>query len=127
MVLRRTNRTRRHRDRGQASVEFIGMLPILIVIGLALVQFGIAAYAIQQVGTGARAAARTASHDDPEISPEAAGRAAMSDWIAKSAQFTLSTGVYYDEVEVTATVTIPSIIPGIGLGDTEKTVTMPRD
>ncbi|MYX55476.1 septum formation initiator, partial [Streptomyces sp. SID8382] len=47
------------RDRGSASIEFLGFLPILILVALAAVQLGIAAYAAQQAGTAARAAART--------------------------------------------------------------------
>ena len=53
------------RDRGQASIEFLGFLPILLLVALAVVQLGLAAYAVQQAGTGARAAARTASMDGP--------------------------------------------------------------
>lgn len=117
---------KRRSDRGQTAVEYIGMLPLLILIGLAVIQFGIAAYTIQQVGTAARAAARTASHDNPEITPEQAGRQAMSDWLADDATFEQGSGAY-DEVKVTATVKIPSIIPGVSFGDTERTTTMPRD
>ncbi|MER7399792.1 TadE family protein [Streptomyces sp. NPDC000151] len=117
---------RRRADRGQTAVEFVGMLPVLILVGLALVQFGIAAYAIQQTGTGARAAARTAGLDEPQISPDAAGRAAMSGWVARGAAFTQRTGGP-DAVTVTAKVRIPSIIPFVeDFGATEKTVTMPR-
>ncbi|MGY5133981.1 TadE/TadG family type IV pilus assembly protein, partial [Streptomyces nigrescens] len=32
------------RDRGQVSIEFLGFLPILLVVGLAVVQLGLAAY-----------------------------------------------------------------------------------
>lgn len=120
-------RGRRGSDRGQTVVEFVGMLPILIVVGLALIQFGIAAYAIQQAGTGARAAARTATHDRPEIAFDRAGKEAMSDWLAKNARFQQTTGDAYDEVKVTATVRIPSIIPFVEIGDTARTVTMPMD
>ncbi|POX41665.1 TadE family protein [Streptomyces sp. Ru73] len=117
-------RTGRRGDRGQTVVEFIGMLPVLILVGLALVQFGIAAYAIQQTGTGARAAARTAGLDEPEIGYAEAGKAAMSGWIADGAAFTERAGP--DGVTVTARVPIPSIIPFVDLGATSKTVTMPR-
>jgi Flp pilus assembly protein TadG len=117
---------RRRSDRGQTAVEYIGMLPVLILVGLALIQFGIAAYAIQQAGTAARAAARTASHDNPEITYQQAGRAAMSDWLADNATFSQPAAAF-DEVKVTATVEIPSIIPGVSFGNTERTTTMPRD
>lgn len=57
------------RDRGTVSIEFLGFLPILLVVGLAVVQLGLAAFAIQQAGTGARAAARTASMDESDHPP----------------------------------------------------------
>ncbi|MFC8014093.1 TadE family protein, partial [Streptomyces cinereoruber] len=56
----------RARDRGQAAVEYLGFLPILLLVGLAGLQLGIAAYAAQQAGTAARASARAASSDDEE-------------------------------------------------------------
>ncbi|MFH0242574.1 TadE/TadG family type IV pilus assembly protein [Streptomyces sp. HK10] len=121
MVLRR-----RRSDRGQVAVEYIGMLPVLILVGLALIQFGLAAYTIQQAGTASRAAARMASHDRPGMPPAQAGREAMSDWLADGARFRQWAGAH-DEVKVTATVRIPSIIPGVSFGDTERTTTMPRD
>jgi Flp pilus assembly protein TadG len=107
------------------AVEYIGMLPVLILIGLAVIQLGLAAYTVQQAGTASRAAARTASHDHPEIGYEQAGRSAMSGWLADDATFTLAGAA--DEVTVTAKVAIPSVIPGVGFGDTERTTTMPRD
>ena len=49
----------------RSSIEFLGFLPILLLVALAVVQLGLAAYAVQQAGTAARAAARTASMDGP--------------------------------------------------------------
>ncbi|AZS73875.1 pilus assembly protein [Streptomyces sp. Je 1-4] len=115
------------RDRGQVSIEFLGFLPILLVVGLAVVQLGLAAYTVQQAGTGARAAARTASMDeaDREAGPQAAGLSAMSGWVADGA--TISVGGGGDEVSATARVPIPSIIPGVdNFGTASRTATMPR-
>ncbi|GAB7031331.1 TadE family protein [Streptomyces sp. NPDC021749] len=115
------------RDRGQASVEFLGFLPILLVVALAVVQLGLAAYTVQQAGTGARAAARTASMDraDRETDPRSAGRAAMSGWVADRATISVSEGG--DAVSATARVTIPSIIPGVDdFGSASRSATMPR-
>ncbi|WP_344089204.1 TadE/TadG family type IV pilus assembly protein, partial [Streptomyces stramineus] len=72
-------------DRGSVSIELIGFLPVLLVVGLAAIQLGLAAYATQQAGSAARAAARTASLDDPRTSPGEAGRAAMSGWLRAAA------------------------------------------
>ncbi|MEU1675503.1 TadE family protein [Streptomyces roseifaciens] len=111
-------------DRGQAAVEFIGMLPVLILIGLAVIQTGIAMYAMEQAGTAARAAARTAGRSGMENGCRRAGEAAISGWVAKRTEIRCRIGL--DEATVTADVHIPSII-GFDLGTTTKTVTMPRD
>ncbi|WNE98585.1 TadE/TadG family type IV pilus assembly protein [Streptomyces luomodiensis] len=114
----------RGRDQGSASIEFLGFLPVLILVALAAVQLGIAAYAAQQAGTAARAAARTASLDEPRTSPQAAGLAAMSGWLADGAGIS-SGGCGGGEARATATVEIPSVIPGFDFGSAEKSATMP--
>ncbi|EXU68114.1 TadE family protein [Streptomyces sp. PRh5] len=113
-------------DTGSASIEFLGFLPILILVALAAVQLGIAAYAAQQAGTAARAAARTASLDEPRTSPQAAGKAAMSGWLADGASIG-SGGCGGGEAQATATVEIPSVIPGFDFGSAERSATMPCD
>ncbi|MEW1900522.1 MULTISPECIES: TadE/TadG family type IV pilus assembly protein [unclassified Streptomyces] len=115
----------RARDRGQAAVEYLGFLPILLLVGLAGLQLGIAAYAAQQAGTAARAAARAASSDDEEApSPEAAAGAAVSGWIASRSS--VSRGGGSGEATYTVTVEIPSVVPfWEGLGSVKKTATMP--
>ncbi|UNO40173.1 TadE family protein [Streptomyces sp. MST-110588] len=124
---RARNRDRaRGRDRGTVSIEFLGFLPILLAIALGVVQLGIAAYAVQQAGTGARAAARAYSQDkaDSAADPEAVGRAAMSGWVGERANFAGGPGG--DQVEVTVTVEIPSVIPGVDhLGTAARSATMP--
>ncbi|MEK2478366.1 TadE family protein [Streptomyces noursei] len=122
----RTRRRHRHRDRGSASLEFLGILPVLLIVALATVQLGLAAYAVQQAGTAARAAARTAAMDrvDQETDPQSAGRAAISDWVAHRA--TISVAGSGDTVSATATVQIPSIVPGADFGSARRSATMPR-
>ncbi|MFB7632096.1 TadE family protein [Streptomyces sp. NPDC056149] len=122
-----TRRTRtRARDRGSASLEFLGVLPILLLVALAAVQLGLAAYAVQQAGTAARAAARTAAMDpvDQRTDPTSAGRAAISSWVADRAAITV--GGSGDTVTATATVQIPSILPGADFGSARRSATMPR-
>ncbi|MFD7667003.1 TadE family protein [Streptomyces sp. NPDC059788] len=122
---RRGGGPRRWRDdRGQVSIEFLGFLPILLIIALAVIQLGLAAYAVQQAGTGARAAARTATLDeaDRKTSPQAAGKAAMSGWVGANAEVATSEGG--GEVLGTATVEIPSVIPGAGPWHATRSATM---
>ncbi|MFJ9415944.1 MULTISPECIES: TadE/TadG family type IV pilus assembly protein [unclassified Streptomyces] len=126
MAARTAPARRPGRDRGQVSIEFLGFLPVLLAVALAVVQLGLGAYAVQQAGTGARAAARTASLDeaDREADPAAAGRAAMSGWIGKGATISVS-GAGTGAARATATVHIPSVIPGVDFGTARRSATMP--
>jgi hypothetical protein len=109
-------------DRGQAALEYLGFLPILIIVGMAAVQLGLIAYTAQQAGTAARAGARSASLQE---SAGEACAAAVSDWLADGIDCPSSYGG--DEVTVTATVEIPSIVPGWNFDPATRTATMPLD
>ncbi|MEU6681551.1 TadE family protein [Streptomyces sp. NPDC046832] len=113
---------RKGRDRGQVAIEYIGFLPILLIVALAAVQLGLIAYTAQQAGTAARTGARSASLGGPA---EADCRAAVSSWLADGTSCPPSFGA--DEVTVTATVQIPSLVPGWKFDPAVKTATMPRD
>ncbi|MDT0612932.1 TadE/TadG family type IV pilus assembly protein [Streptomyces lancefieldiae] len=110
------------RDRGQVAVEYLGFLPILIIVAMAAVQLGLIAYTAQQAGTAARAGARGASL---QRSAQEACAAAVSDWLADGTTCGAAEGG--DEVTVTATVDIPSIVPGWDFDPARKTATMPLD
>ncbi len=112
----------RNGDRGQVALEYLGFIPILMIVGLAAVQLGLISYAAQQAGTAARAGARSASLDGPYA---ADCRAAVSGWLADG----LHCGAAHlgDEVTVTVTVDIPSVVPGWEFAPARKTATMPRD
>jgi hypothetical protein len=114
-------------DRGQVALEYVGFLAFLLVAGLAAIQLGLAAYAVQQAGTGARAAARAAGYREAVangVDPTAAGESAMSDWL--HGQVAVG-GEGSDSVTATATVPIPAIIPLFHLGSAVRSVTMPGD
>lgn len=116
----------RRRDRGSLSIELIGFLPVLLLVGLAAIQLGLAAYAAQQAGSAARAAARTASLDDPRMSPAAAGRAAMSGWLRTAgapAAAPCAAGAPQTTAEVT--VVIPAVLPLLGERSVTRRATMP--
>ncbi|MFF6951535.1 TadE/TadG family type IV pilus assembly protein [Streptomyces iakyrus] len=114
-------RARKHRDRGQVAIEYIGFLPILLLVALAAVQLGLIAYTAQQAGTAARTGARSASLEGPH---EADCRAAVSSWL-NVIGCVPSYGA--DEVTITATVEIPSLVPGWDFDPAVKTATMPLD
>jgi hypothetical protein len=110
------------RDRGQVALEYLGFLPILILVALAGVQIGLIAYTAQQAGTAARAGARAASLD---LGAQQGCQNAVSDWLADGTACTEARGA--EEVTVTATVDIPSVVPGWDFDPARKTATMPLD
>ncbi|MGJ7418740.1 TadE/TadG family type IV pilus assembly protein [Streptomyces cinereoruber] len=110
----------RARDRGQAAVEYLGFLPILLLVGLAGLQLGVAAYAAQQAGTAARAAARAATSDAEERPDATAAGYAAADWVTG-----VDVGRGGGEAVATVTVRIPSVVPFWTFDDVKKTATMP--
>ncbi|SNX63713.1 TadE-like protein [Streptomyces sp. TLI_55] len=111
-------RDRARRDRGQVAIEYLGFIPILLLVALAGVQVGLIAYAAQQAGTAARAGARAASL---ERSAQEGCANAVSDWLSVSC----SAAQGDDTVTVTATVDIPLLV--WDFGNATKTATMPLD
>ncbi|MBV9023767.1 MAG: pilus assembly protein [Streptomycetaceae bacterium] len=113
-------------DRGQAAVEFLGYLPILLLVALVGIQLGLVAYVGSQAGTAARAAARSEAKHDPMISGDTAGLDSVSDWLRQDTTITFPP--HNDASEVTASVTIkvPSVVPGIDFFDpVTRSATMP--
>ncbi|MFF4311988.1 TadE/TadG family type IV pilus assembly protein [Streptomyces sp. 900105755] len=108
----------RSRDRGQVAIEYLGFLPILLIVGLAGIQLGAVAYAAEQAGTAARAGARAAS-----LRQDAG--AACSSAVSSGIDVSCATSGGGDSVTVTATVHIPRIV--WDLGNATKSATMPVD
>ncbi|TKA03017.1 TadE/TadG family type IV pilus assembly protein [Actinacidiphila oryziradicis] len=126
--MRRRARRRRDqdRDRGSASLEFLGVLPILLLIALAGIQLGLAAYAASEAGTAARAAARAEAKYKAGVTGKAAGDAAVSSWL----QVTISdpsAGAAPHSVQMTATIQIPAVIPLFNPGSVSRSATMPKE
>ncbi|MEU0601090.1 TadE/TadG family type IV pilus assembly protein [Streptomyces sp. NPDC006393] len=117
-------RRRRHSDRGQVAIEYLGFIPILMLVAVAVIQIGLVAYAALQAGTAARAGARAASLGR---SAQQGCQEAVSD--ALSGRTTCAEAPGGDTVTVTATVRIPSIIPAWddAFGTVSKKATMPLD
>jgi len=111
-------------DRGVASLEYLGMLPFLLLIALAGIQLGIAAYCGEQAGTAARTAARTAAQADPRIDPRTAGQDAVSGWVNPAIDLDEGAAT----VTASATVRVPSVLPGVRFLDPiTRTATMPKE
>ncbi|MEN3584964.1 TadE/TadG family type IV pilus assembly protein [Streptomyces sp. ZYX-F-203] len=109
-------------DRGQAALEYLGFLPLLILVALAGAQIGLVAHTALQAGNAARAGARAASLDRDA---QAACAAAVGGRLAGGTD--CPAVVEGDEVTVTAVVGIPSVVPGWDFGNATRTATMPRD
>lgn len=119
----------RRADTGSASLELLGMIPLLILVALAGVQLGIAAYCASQAGTAARAAARVQAQDDDDwgtqVDPLTAGKQSVSGWLRGHTNISVSGSA---EVTATATVDIPSLFPGVKIfGPVTRSATMPGD
>ncbi|WUT66137.1 pilus assembly protein [Streptomyces sp. NBC_00683] len=112
-------------QQGQAAIEYVGVLTLLLVVALAVVQLGIAVYAAQQAGTASRAAARVASYDRASTSAQQAARESMSGWLADGATVVERPG--FDETTVTVRIPIPALLPMLDFGSVTKSATMPRD
>ncbi|MFJ7155535.1 TadE/TadG family type IV pilus assembly protein [Streptomyces sp. NPDC101118] len=117
-------RSRSGRDRGQVAIEYVGWLPLLLLVALIGIQVGLVSYAAQAAGTAARTAARVES-----LHPEqgrTAGEAAVGETWAKRLTWDQA-DAGGTAVTFTARVQIPSIVPGLRFDDAVRTSTMPND
>lgn len=110
-------------DNGSAALEFLGVLPILLLVALAGIQLGLVAYTASQAGTAVRAAAREAAKYQADVSGMQAGQDAVSDWLSARIQVVQHGG----SVTATADIRIPSVLPGFSPGTIERSATMPRE
>ncbi|MFD9715192.1 TadE/TadG family type IV pilus assembly protein [Streptomyces sp. NPDC059076] len=113
----------RQRERGQAAVEYAGVIALLLFVALAAIQLGVAAYAAQQAGTAARAGARAASMPDGDGRAGLAADAAVSSWLTPKTQ----SGSCGDQITVSVTIDIPQVLPIFDFGSARRSVTMPCD
>ncbi|MFC9246799.1 TadE/TadG family type IV pilus assembly protein [Streptomyces sp. NPDC057136] len=120
----RASRARKARQKGQAAIEYVGVLTLLLVVAMAVVQLGIAVYAAQQAGTASRSGARVESYDRASMDGRSAAYASMSGWLADDADVRVQHG--FDEVTVTVEIDIPAVIPMFDFGNVTKRATMPR-
>ena len=105
------------RDSGQATVEFVALIPVLLMLGWSVWQAALA-------GLTAEKAARTAH--------EAARAQAIGGAPAKSAdrllrkRFAQSAKITRTGTKVTVKLEVPSVIPGLHLGTVSATAAFPR-
>lgn len=114
---RSSNRGRR--ERGTASLEFVGILPTLLLSGMIALQFGVVGWTAVSTTDAARAAARAASLGQ---NPYAAAAGALPGSLTPVAVVANSSG---QSRSYTVTVKTPSLLPGLDLGTVSRTVDMP--
>ncbi|WP_309144543.1 TadE/TadG family type IV pilus assembly protein [Streptomyces sp. BR123] len=109
-------------DRGQVALEYIGFIPVLLFVALCGIQLGWVAYVHEQADTAARTAARV------EARKPGAGAAAGHAAIRSGLDATIDVGPSgADAVTATVTITVRSIVPGLGLDPARATAVMPND
>ena len=94
---------RRSDEGGQASVELIAAVPILVVVTLLIAQLALAGYALWSAGVAARAGARAAF-----VGGDAEDAARSSLPLALRGKASVS-----DRDGVAVRVEVPSLVPGI--------------
>ena len=96
-------------ERGQATVEFALVLPVLVLVALLVVQVALVVRAQLLVHEAAREAARVASVE-PEPAPAAAAAAA----VVAEAEVRIARGAVGDPVRATVTLRYVTDVPLVG-------------
>jgi Flp pilus assembly protein TadG len=91
------------RERGQASVETVALVPVLVLLTVATWQAALAGWALVSAQSAARAAARAALAGAPA---RPAALAALPDGMRRGASTRIADG------RVTVRVHIPAVLPG---------------
>jgi len=92
-----------HRERGQASIETVALLPALVAVTFAVWQAALAGWTLVSAESAARAAARAALAGSP---PRPAALAALPESMRAGARIEEAGGT------VTVRVHIPAVLPG---------------
>lgn len=111
-------------DRGSASIELLGMLPLMLVVVLAVVQGCLTLAAVNSADSAARAGARVLSHREGPAAAAQASRAATTPWLRDRSDFSAEpNGVAVVRVHV------PVLIPQFGghLFDVTRRAWLPED
>jgi type IV secretory pathway TrbD component len=97
-------------ERGQATVEFVAVLPLVVVVGFAVWQAAVAGQTLWLAGAAARAAARAEAIG---AKPEPAARRVLPPRLEDRLRVRA-----HEDGGVTVTLSIPSVVGGGSLGST---------
>ncbi|MFG2710234.1 TadE/TadG family type IV pilus assembly protein [Streptomyces goshikiensis] len=101
----------RVRDRGQVAIEFVGMLPLILLLVAAVWECVLIGYAFSLAGNAADEAARAGAVKGAAACQEAAGRHVGGAWQASAV-----CGTSGDLYTVTVTLHVPVLVPGLNTG-----------
>jgi hypothetical protein len=95
--------SRKPEQSGQAAVELVVVVPLLLILLALVAQLAVAGYALWSAGDAARAGAR-AAHVGGD--PEAAALSALPGWLERDA-------VVDDTGPIAVRVEAPALVPGV--------------
>ena len=90
-------------ERGQAAVELVATVPMVLIAVLAVGQLAVAGFALWSAGDAARTGARA---DLVGGDAEQAARSVLPGWLEEGAEIDVADGV-------TITVRAPALLPGV--------------
>jgi hypothetical protein len=97
-----------HSDRGSASIEIVGILPLLLLGALFVWQMLLVSYTLNSAENAARTASRAASLDGDG---ETAALNSLSDWLRDDAEAVVDGTIAH------VTIKVPLLFPGLTASD----------
>lgn len=103
-------------DRGQVAVEFVGTVPLILLLVAAVWECVLIGYAFSLAGNAADEAARAGA-----VKGAAECRAAAGKYIGGAWNMSVDCGASGDLYKATVTLNIPVLYPGLGFGSIDGT------
>ncbi|MGW7330483.1 TadE/TadG family type IV pilus assembly protein [Streptomyces sp. NPDC054840] len=103
-------------DRGQVAIEFVGTVPLILLLVAAVWECVLIGYAFSLAGNAADEAARAGA-----VRGDGACTAAAGEHIAATWKMTSECGVSGDIYQAKVTLRIPVFFPGLGFGAIDGT------
>ncbi|MFI8386205.1 TadE/TadG family type IV pilus assembly protein [Streptomyces sp. NPDC085540] len=103
-------------DRGQVAIEFVGTVPLILLLVAAVWECVLIGYAFSLAGNAADEAARAGA-----VRGDGACAAAAGEHIASTWKMTSDCGASGDLYKATVTLQIPVFFPGLGFGAIDGT------
>lgn len=100
-------------DAGQAMVEFVALLPVLLLVALAMGQGAVAGYAAWSAAGAARMAARAEALGEK---PGEAARDELPRFLDRGSRIKVASPTGKTPGRVTVRLKVPSLVPGLEFG-----------